>query len=420
MMVRPAADLCGVRPLIWFNYILLGIGQNLPMDWIYVHGVGVGDVLFLLISLLMMLHPHWRAQLLAEGFRLRVVFILLLTFVTLTLLSAAANVVTWDLKGKDLIEALRPMYYFSLIVFTSICMQRLGVSLVIAYLIGVLISAFVAYLFPASEPLDGFVMLSNPNVVGNMLSVGTLFVTILLFERRFRTATFFLISFLVFSVFTFSKGTWLMMLLSLTACLIAFFASDSKASRMGKNVFVVAFFAMVLLVVYEREVLYELVVFKLATTQLGDSASEGGTVAARWGFVQASLQLMLENPLFGIGISNFGAAYDSLQPVLGDNYWASDNPHSAWLYILACIGILAFVIFGGIVAIVLARLNACVPLQKHRRLFYMSCATLLFFVSGSVQLQILTQHFFWIFAGVVFGWRAGNYLSGPRRIHAAQ
>jgi hypothetical protein len=407
---RLDADIGEMRPLILVIYILFGIGQNLPINWMYVHGVGAGDFLFLLLFLFMMLHTHWRAQLLAQAVNLRELFLLLLAFVTFTVLSAAANVAVWDINGEDLIEALRPMYYFALIFFTSVVMRRDGVSVVIAYLIGILISALVAYLFSTTELIDGFVVLWNPNVIGNMLAVGGVFVSILIFERRFGAAIVFLISFLVLSVFTFSKGTWLMMLLSLSACLVAYSASVPQARRVGRNIFAAGCFAVLGMVIYKSEALYELVTLKIATTQFGDSAAEGGTAAARWGYVQASARLAIENPIFGIGISNFGTAYDSLQNTLGDNYWRSDNPHSAWLYILVCIGTPAVVIFGWTVTIVLNRLRASVPLMQGARLSYVSLIALLFFVSGAVQLQILTQHFFWIFAGVVFGWRADNYV----------
>jgi len=364
-----------------------------------------GDLLLLSLLPILMIQPSWRTQFFAEAGRLYPIFVLILIFVNLTLLSAAANVPTWGIKEVDLIEALRPLYYFTLIVFTSLCVRRYGLSIVISYLVGILFSGMVAYLLPSRADVSGFAMLWNPNVMGNMFAFGTILASLLIFERHLSIAAFFLIPFIVLSALTYSKGSWLMLLIGLAACGTALLSVGARASHKEKTVLLAGFIFIAALAVYNYSSLRDLIVLKFATSQFGDSAADGGTVAARWGFVQASAYLALENPIFGVGISNFEMAYDSLQDLLGDNYWASDNPHSAWLYILACIGMPALLIFGGIVVAVLHQLSLRIPLTRGLRQIYMSLVSLLVVVSGAVQLQILTQHFFWFLAGVAAGWR---------------
>lgn len=399
-----------MRPLVCLVCLLMGIGQNLPFEQLYVHGVGSGDFLFLGLLTLQMLHAPTREALIAEAGRLQTLFLLLLVFVTLTLASSFANVPVWDIDGNDIVEAIRPLYYFALIVFVSLSVRRYGMSIVIAYLAGILVSGMVAYLLPANSNVTGFVMLWNPNVIGNLLAFGLLLVSLLIFERRLGVATLFLLPLLVLSAFSYSKGTWIMVLLGLGACFVAFRASGGvRTLHHGKKISLAGGLFLIGLITYNFDVLYEIVSFKLSTTQFGDSAAEGGTVAARWGFVRASVQLALENPLFGVGISNFEVAYDSLQQVLGDDYWATDNPHSVWLYIMACMGIPALIVFAGVVLVVLSKFYASLPLSRGARQLYISLVALLLFMSGAVQLQMLTQSFFWFLSGAIYGLEVNRY-----------
>jgi hypothetical protein len=144
--------------------------------------------------------------------------------------------------------------------------------------------------------------------------------------------------------------------------------------------------------------------FKLKTTQLDSSAAEGGTVAQRWSFVIASVRMVMDHPLFGIGLSNYGAEYDRLREYLGAAYHATDNPHSAFLYILACTGLPAFAVFIAIFLYPFAVLARVLPLAPGWAAVYTTLALLTFFFSASVQLELLSQPFFWVFAGIVLGW----------------
>ena len=394
--------------LVWLTALLLGIGQNLPFDSLYPMGVSPADFALLAMSVLLLADAATRAEFMAEANRLRQLFMLAFALSTLTALSCLANAFAWDMQGNDLVEMLRPFYYFLLVVFVSVHTRRHGLSVLAAFLAGILVSGVVSYLRPTSEDVLGFVMLWNPNVIGNMLAVGILFASLLIFDGRLVQATVFMLICLVLSIFTYSKGTWLMVLAGLLACLIAMRASPGSAgARLGRWILGLSLLGLVGLVVRNFDALYDLVAFKLLTTQLGDTAAEGGTAAARWGFVQVSLQLALEHPLLGIGISNFEAVYRTLERPLGNAYWVTDNPHSAWLYMLACMGIPALLVFFAIFVKTLGEFARRVPLQGLARQVYIGLFFLVLFLSGAVMLQLLTQYFFWFFVGVVHGWRHG-------------
>jgi O-antigen ligase len=194
-----------------------------------------------------------------------------------------------------------------------------------------------------------------------------------------------------------------MVLLGLVACFIALTHANPEYKRLGRFVLLCLSISLVVAFIEYYEEIYELVEFKLLTTQLGDSAAEGGTTAARWGFVRASIFLALENPLFGVGITNFETAYDGLQEMLGPDYWPSDNPHSAWLYLIACFGIPATIIFVLIFYTFAVRFYRFLPLRKFPRLLYISTAILILLISGATQLQLIAQYFFWFLVAVVSG-----------------
>jgi O-antigen ligase len=197
-----------------------------------------------------------------------------------------------------------------------------------------------------------------------------------------------------------------MVLLGITAVLVALRGGARQfAEGYVRYVMISTAVAVAGLVMVNFETLQELLTAKLLTTQVGDSASEGGTIAARWGFFRASLLLATQHPIFGVGISNYETAYATLQAWLGDDYWATDNPHSAWLYILACSGFPALFAFVGIVIVVLNEFGRRVPLQGNYRVAYVGLVSTVILASGFLLLHLLTQYFFWFFAGVVYGWR---------------
>jgi hypothetical protein len=389
---------------------LWGIGQNTPFEWLYVAGIGPGDLLFLGLLTATLSLDESRREFLDEAYRLRNLLQLLLVFVALTGISSLANVAEWGFSAKDVVEIFRPLYYFLMLTFVAINVRRYGESVVVAFLGGILLTGVIAYLMPSQSDVLGLLVLWNPNVMGNMLAIGVVIVSLLIVRGRLLAAAAFLFAFMVLSVFTYSKGTWLMVFLGLVACLIALQTGAGGGSQrnvrlLGKAILGFTVIGLVALVVTFFDVLYEFVAFKIATTQLDSSAAEGGTAAARWGFVLASVRLAAENPFLGVGISNYERAYDTLADWLGSNYWPTDNPHSAWLYILACIGAPALVVFLMMIYNVLQRYRRLLPMPPRTAGVYLGLVSLILLLSGAVILHILTQYYFWFIAGTIYGLR---------------
>ena len=237
--------------------------------------------------------------------------------------------------------------------------------------------------------------------------VGAFMGSLLLVQEKYFAGGFFLLSFVTLSLFTYSKGTWLMVGLGVAANIIVFVKgriSARKTTRLPVYVYGVTLLAVPVVVMLYVPELISLVKFKLETTQFFDTAESGSTIAARWGFVLASVKMAVDNPILGVGISNYEEAYDQLAGFLGSYYWPTDTPHSAFLYILACMGLPAFIVFGAIFLYPYRHLGKIVALETTYRYVYLFVAVCLFTLSGIVQPQLLTQYYFWVFTGVVTGW----------------
>lgn len=382
----------------------IGVGQNLPYDQLYFFGIGIGDALFLLALGLTMLDDNERSSFINSAIGLKkYAFSVLFLFFWVSL-SSTFNAFTYGLEANDIVEIVRYLYYLLLIIYISQCVEKYGLSVLIAFCVGILISGFAAYVNPKNDDVLGSVMLWNPNVIGNMLALGIFFSSLLMLDGRVFISSFFVAAFLILAAFSFSKGTWIMCVLGLVCMYLAAIGMNNfrtkKVAKMALSIFV---FFVVFVVIEFHEQIYAIYEFKIATTQIGSSAAEGGTSAARFGFVLASLRMVIENPLLGVGISNYEKAYSDLEAYLGNYYWPTDNPHSAWLYVLACIGIPALISFTGIFSWVFADLGRVIPIRDKARRIYLFCSASIFFLSGAVMLQIITGYFFWFFIGVVSG-----------------
>ena len=114
--------------LVWLTALLMGIGQNLPFDSLYPMGVSPADIALLAMSVLVLADAATRAEFMAEANRLRQLFMLAFALSTLTAVSCLSNAFTWDMQGNDLVEMLRPFYYFLLVVFVSVHTRRHGLG----------------------------------------------------------------------------------------------------------------------------------------------------------------------------------------------------------------------------------------------------------------------------------------------------
>ena len=193
-------------------------------------------------------------------------------------------------------------------------------------------------------------LLYNPNSLANFLSVGVICTVAALADSRSRRATMgyggLAVAGVMATLLTFSRGGWL----GLT---IGFAALFFGGSRLRRSVLVVSMVGIVgvslILLVLDSGPLT--LARRISTTKTGDYSVVGRTMNLR-----TSLNMILENALWGVGLGRFDAAYLTY---LKDEYksdafpqlnaWAQ-APHNMYIGVLGETGIVGFAGFAALLA----------------------------------------------------------------------
>lgn len=397
---------------VFIVFLALGIGRNLPFQEYFVFGLGFADVLFITLALLLLIDPRTRQSLFREVGVLIVPIAAISVMAALAMLSVAVNAAVFGMQGKDFFEILRNFYLLTVMIVACLCTRMLGGVAVLAFALGVIVSGVVAFLNPMNPDVFGTPQIFNPNVIGNALSAAIVLCALAILTGRTLSGSLLAVAAILLAFFTFSKGAWLMSIMALGACYLALGSlrgsGDVFALKVGRWVSYVVFGTLAL-VVYQYWGLISLVVeAKIAATDFGASATEGGSFSARVGLIQSALRMATMNPLLGVGISNFERVNRFLQPDLGAAYYDDDNPNSAWFYVLACMGVPAFLMFTAVFVWFLYR-TLQIPRLGRRRWLFAACVGGVFLVGGNVQSEMLTGYYYWVALGSVAAWSTSRW-----------
>jgi O-antigen ligase len=402
-----------VAALFW------GVGTNVLHTGVYpVHGISIGDIVFSLWLILAVMVRYERRLFAAAIDRTRLHLVLVSAFVTSLLVSTTVNSLRFSAGFSDIFAILRMFYFSTLMIFTAAFVRKYGSrGLMLAFLVGILLLGIEQVGAAVSRDqqvlVSGFLVLPDANVIGNMLGIGAVLCSLAILWGMVAPALGFLIAFSVLSVMTFSKGTWLMIGLSFVANAVALvIALPAISSRRRIQMFRLATVAGVVLVtaltMYFSQ-LMALMQFKLASTEAGE------TLAARIDFARAAIYAMADYPLLGLGLRNFAETY-TLYPGLQPD--RAENAHNAFLQIAAVGGVPALTVFLILFAYPFVLMYKIVPSTALLRVLYVSVVGLVFIVSGSQQLQLVFQPFFWFFTGLIVGtrWRQRESEAPLRRL----
>ena len=202
----------------------------------------------------------------------------------------------------------------------------------------------IAYLNPRNLDILGTVQLFNPNVIGTIMVVSAAMATVFLKNSSIILKSFLIATLLFLSFYTFSKSSWLIAILVLYSFFVIemFYSKNIREKVTFSLIFVVPVFSIIAL---NFDLIYMLFYTKYLTTDFGLTAAEGNSFQARWGLIYSSIIIWTENPIFGVGISNWEQAHIENQMNLGSMFYLDDNPNSAFFYVLSCMGIIPFLIF---------------------------------------------------------------------------
>lgn len=397
-----------MKTFIFLVFSLLGVGRNLPYQNIYFFGLGVADLLFCILSIILILKPKTRKSLQCEVSNLKMPILATVGLCILALISMLVNTPVYGGQTKDLFEILKYFYLIGIMVVTSYCTRLTGTVPAVGFVVGVVVSGVVAFLNPMNPNVLGTPQIFNPNVIGNVLSVAVAICSFVIMGGYPIIGGLLAVFAASIAFFTFSKGTWLMAIFGLSACFLALASLGNRNTKytpkygkyLGCLLFAILFF-----VLYDFwDKVFLIVEAKIAATDFGASAAEGGSFSARAGLMLSAFYMFLMNPLLGVGISNFEHVNNLIETDLGNAYYADDNPNSAWFYVLGCMGLPAFMLFTFVFCWFLKRVYLLDFLNSKVRIIYTACIGIIFFIGGNVQLEMLTAYYYWVVLGMVAIW----------------
>jgi O-antigen ligase len=386
-----------------------GIGTNWLGEWYYpVRGIGYGDLVFIGWFIFALLSPPRREAMALILWEVRKYILVILAFMTWLLLSTVVNTPAFGADITDLFAILRLLYYCAIILFAYLVVTQYGYGwLVCGFVAGAAILTvgrlYDAYTSgEAAYARQGLIILRDPNVIGNMMGIAVLFCSLGILKGYLKLSLSVALLFAVASITTFSKGTWLMVLVGLlanaVACVMLFRKTDRSLARFVPAT-VVLFAAVGCLAYQYSGLITALVDFKLQTT------SESDTAYYRYQFALAAVYVMVDHPLFGLGFRNFPEVERLYPEVVRE---PTKNAHNAFLHSGAVGGLPAFALLLLLFALPFAPLSRVVTFEYSRpfALCYTGLVLIVLALSGSVQLQLVAQPFFWLFAGLIFGWHS--------------
>lgn len=397
-------------------FAIWGMGQLAPFDWWYVHGITIGDVLFLLcVGLGFATDAPFRKHMIAVT-RAHWPYVLSVTGMMLALLlSIWVNSALYEISPYYVISTLRTGYFLLLSLAIIVWARYASLAgLCRAYLVGLILGISTILLqtwLPEARDSGecSLPVLLNPNVTGNMMGVGIIMMTILVLDGRFPWA-FTLTPFFVWaSLYTFSKGAWGMVILTLLALFFAVWhvlklTPESHKARLGQLQFtaLVAVLAGMMWAGYDEVTCF--VRWKL------DAQAVNGSLEARVGMLSDAVRIAAMNPV-GVGTGRYAELATPVdKPEWGGfvGHSSRGNPHSAFLYVLINGGIGALVLFLAALAYPFLKLWQYLPRTNQLKLFLIF-AMMTFALSGTFQLQLFSQHYFWIFTGLTLALADGAH-----------
>ena len=145
-----------------------------------------------------------------------------------------------------------------------------------------------SYLNPMNPDVLGFVQIWNPNVVGNYFSHCTIF--LLAFSKKIdKTIIFYCSLLMIFSFFTYSKASWLLILVNSVSMFLIM-------NKQKKLIFLLIFISFI--IYYNETVLniLTLIQAKIEASGFEGSAASGSSVGARLGLAYSGFLMFLQNP----------------------------------------------------------------------------------------------------------------------------
>ena len=388
-------------------FFLLGIGRNLPYEDLFVFGLGMADFMLFLFFIVSFANENskWQSILSQNNYLLYAMTL----FLVWNLFSTTMSIPFFGINVLDIFECLRIVYLMIILFSTIFLTVKYKIIPGISFVSGVAFSGYIAYLNPMNPDVLGIVQIFNPNVIGNVLSVSCLFIVLLIYLGANKILSLILFSICFsFAIFTYSKATWLMLIIGLVSLFVLFKQYYSIFTRFRKIVIISMLLAICSYIGTRDEFkasieLGELIIdSKIENSGFGSSASEGSSVGARYGLSYSGFYMFLQSPIWGVGVGNFEKVNNKNKYELGKYYYNDDNANSLIFHLLGTIGIVGLIIFLIILFFFYKKLNQLCKAYNIPKLYsYLLIFT--FLISINFQRELLTAYYFWIIFGTTIG-----------------
>ena len=392
--------------------IFWGAGTNIFSEtlspWWYVfQGISVGEVIFLALLLMVVFDKFWRRQFELSFSQLRNFSLMLFSLALILSISVVVNIPIYGGDFQDLAACLRLIYFLLITIFVNAYTRQYGtLSMLLPFIIGLAIvgveQCVYAFFSPEAVVLRGAIpMVRDPNVAGALFGYGIIFCAIALFHNGRLVYWFFAIAFSLASILSFSKASWIMVFFGLIACICARKITKTKLKfkaygiKRALLIFLLIFVFSINFQDYYDKV-EGLISQKIETTQ--DNAS----VQDRFNLALVGVYAMLQNPLLGVGYRNYDAVGNKYPELIIPN---SGNANNVFIQIGAIGGIIPLMIILYLFFFPFKILYGIVKYDGiYGKIYYYSIFVVMFIFS-SVQLQLVAQPVFWVFIGVISGWK---------------
>lgn len=391
--------------------IFWGVGTQLEESgletyWYIAKGIGWGEILFPIILFLVLIDNVWLARFeSALSNMTRFVQALVLLALILTL-SVAFNTPIYGGDFLDMLACMRIIYFSLIAVFVNAYVQRNGVLLAIfPFVIGLLLVGIdqLIYAHTSTEAvllLGGLPMAKDPNVIGAIFGYGVLFCSLAILQGGGFIYGALAVFFAFGSLFTFSKGAWLMVALSGIACFLALKSGKDAVNinrhRVLKRYFIVGMLTLTIgyFAYNNYETLESVFQHKLETTADNESVND------RFNLALVGLYAMVQNPILGVGYRNYDAIGNQYPELIVPD---SGNANNAIIQIGAIGGVPSFILMLWIFWYPLSILFRLAALERITWLHALLVSTVMF-IFAVIQTQLIAQPVYWVFSGIISGW----------------
>lgn len=308
---------------------------------------------------------------------------------------------------------VRVLFYCFMSVFVARWVKRYGPNIVvIPFCIGILAMFYFNFAAGVVTLTDNEIpnVIAERNFSGVLLPVGAIFLALLVMINPTPLAFILMCFSFASTLLIYSLGGYLFVLMGFPAVLVSIYHFFiNREIRMNKRFFTLAILFFLGIIIFTKFGFVFGTIFDNIEKKYNNipfvEAARGDVQSGdyRWGFLLSSLEITMNNPMFGVGEYNWKAENLKNKEWLGKIFYDHKNPHNGLAQILSMFGIPAFLLFMSCFFITFKGLYALHAENGLKWKIFVLSSFLVFFGSANVMSTIFTTYYFYFYAAFIFG-----------------